>query len=131
MCGLLEGGISDWHTICKMLSVSSQSKRIRSLPPFLQSNPDAMNALKKFGIANLNDLSVEKMYEYVHEHLLPTLVASLGVDVPDDCDVYEDLSARPGQNIQNARLIITVYYQNMRSFGPFHEQCLDILCHRR
>ena len=66
------------------------------IPPFLQSNPDAMNAFKKFGIANLNDLSVEKMYEYVHEHLVPTLVASLGVDVPDDCDVYEDLPARPG-----------------------------------
>ena len=64
--------------------------------PFFLSNPDPMNAFKKFGIANLNDLSVEKMYEYVHEHLVPTLVASLGVDVPDDCDAYNLLPARLG-----------------------------------
>ena len=56
-----------------------------------------MNAFKKFEIANLNDLSVEKMYESVHEHhLVPTLVAKLGAGVPDDCDAYNLLPARLG-----------------------------------
>ena len=30
------------------------------IPPFFQSNPDAMNTFKKFWINNLNDLSVKK-----------------------------------------------------------------------
>ena len=40
---------------------------------------------KQFGIENLNLLLVEKMfeyeYDYVHEHLVPTLVSNLGLEI--------------------------------------------------
>ena len=45
-----------------------------SYPPFFQDNPDAMEAFKKHGVANLKDLSVELMYEYVHNNLIPRLM---------------------------------------------------------
>ena len=40
---------------------------------------------KQFGIENLNLLLVEKMfeyeYDYVHEHLVPTSVSNLGLEI--------------------------------------------------
>ncbi|KAI2509539.1 hypothetical protein MHU86_4916 [Fragilaria crotonensis] len=45
-----------------------------SYPPFFQDNPDAVEAFKKHGVANLKDLSVELMYEYVHNDLIPRLM---------------------------------------------------------
>jgi len=47
------------------------------LSRFFLDNPDAMDAFKKFGTANLQTLSIEKMHEYVHEHLIPTLIGNL------------------------------------------------------
>jgi hypothetical protein len=42
--------------------------------PFFQDNPDAMEAFKKHGVANLKDLSVELMLNYVHNDLIPRLM---------------------------------------------------------
>ena len=43
-------------------------------PPFFQDNPDAMEVFKKSGVANLKDLSVELMFDYVHNNLIPRLM---------------------------------------------------------
>ncbi len=47
------------------------------LRPFFVANPDAMEAFKKHGIANLKDLSVELMHKYLHQ-LIPRLLRNLG-----------------------------------------------------
>ncbi len=43
-------------------------------PPFFQDNPDTMEAFKKFGVANLKDISVELMFDYVRNNLIPRLM---------------------------------------------------------
>ena len=43
------------------------------IPPFFRDNPDAMEAFKKYGAANIQDLRVELMYNYVHHDLIPKL----------------------------------------------------------
>jgi hypothetical protein len=53
--------------------------------PFFEANPDAMNAFKKFWIENLKSLLVEKMYDYendyLHDHLVPTLVSNSSLEI--------------------------------------------------
>ena len=41
-------------------------------PPFFADNPDAMDASKKHGVANIKDLCVKMMLEYVHQELVPS-----------------------------------------------------------
>ena len=43
-------------------------------PRFFVDNPDAMDAFKKYAIANIKDLRVEMMLEYVHHELVPKLM---------------------------------------------------------
>ena len=43
-------------------------------PRFFLDNPDAMEAFKKYGVANIKDLRVEMMLEYVHSELVPKLM---------------------------------------------------------
>lgn len=43
-------------------------------PRFFVENPDAMDAFKKHGVANIKDLRVEMMLEYVHNELVPKLM---------------------------------------------------------
>jgi hypothetical protein len=43
-------------------------------PRFFVDNPDAMDAFTKHGIANIKDLRVEMMLEYVHHELVPMLM---------------------------------------------------------
>jgi hypothetical protein len=43
-------------------------------PRFFVDNPDAMDAFKKHGVANIKDLRVEMMLEYVHHELVPKLM---------------------------------------------------------
>ncbi|KAI2489341.1 hypothetical protein MHU86_25254 [Fragilaria crotonensis] len=60
-----------------------------SYPPFFQDNPDAMEAFKKRGrVANLKDLSVELMYEYVHNNdLIPRLMVKRR---HEDASLFDD-----------------------------------------
>jgi hypothetical protein len=83
---------SNWETLRRWhhrLVMSRQdgfmmapAKKTR-LPPFFLDNPDAMDAFKKFGVANLKDLSVEKMHEYLHEVLVPNMIKKLRSDDED------------------------------------------------
>lgn len=43
-------------------------------PHFFVDNPDAMDAFKKDGVANIKDLRVEMMLEFVHHELVPKLI---------------------------------------------------------
>jgi hypothetical protein len=43
-------------------------------PGFFVDNPDAMEAFKNHGVANIKDLQVEMMLEYVHNELVPKLM---------------------------------------------------------
>ena len=41
--------------------------------PFFRNNPDGMEALKKYGVADIKDLRVELMFNYDHHDLIPKL----------------------------------------------------------
>lgn len=56
------------------------------LPPFFRENPDAMEAFKQYGVDNLKDLSVEKMHNYVHDVLIPTMRSRLENGFANDND---------------------------------------------
>ena len=43
-------------------------------PRFFVDNPDAIDAFKKHGIANIKDLRVKMMLKYVHHELVPKLM---------------------------------------------------------
>ncbi|KAI2509347.1 hypothetical protein MHU86_5100 [Fragilaria crotonensis] len=45
------------------------------IPPFFRDNPDALEAFKKHGVAHIQDLCVELMYNFVHQDLLPKLLS--------------------------------------------------------
>ncbi len=45
-----------------------------TLPRVFLVNPDAMDAFKKIRVANLKDLSVEKMHKHLHEVLIPNMI---------------------------------------------------------
>jgi hypothetical protein len=46
-----------------------------NLPPFLQQNPNVVRAMQQYGCENLSQLSIEFMTEYVHDVVLPAMVA--------------------------------------------------------
>ena len=45
-----------------------------AIPRFFVDNPDTMHAFKKHGVANIKDLRVEMMLEYVSNELVPKLM---------------------------------------------------------
>ena len=45
-----------------------------TIPPFFRDNPDAMDAFKRYGVTNIQDLRAELMYNYVHQDLIPKLL---------------------------------------------------------
>ena len=68
-----------------------------AIPPFFVDNPDAMDAFKKHGVANIKeDLRVEMMLEYVTNELVPKLMQKrdgcLFNDDGDDEDVGEGVN---------------------------------------
>jgi uncharacterized lipoprotein YehR (DUF1307 family) len=44
-----------------------------NLPPFLELNPDACSAIKKYACSNLNKLSIKAVVEYKHHTVLPQM----------------------------------------------------------
>ena len=60
---------------------------------FVDSNPDAMDAFKKHdGIANIKDLRVEMMLEYVHTQLIPKLMVRREGSLFDDNGNDKDIT---------------------------------------
>ena len=53
---------------------SSAPESNTTYPPLFQDNTDAMEAFKKHSMANLKDLSVQLMFENVHNNLIPRLM---------------------------------------------------------
>jgi hypothetical protein len=48
---------------------------ITMIPPFFRDNPDTLEAFKRYGVANIQDLRVQLMYNYVHQDLIPKLLS--------------------------------------------------------
>jgi hypothetical protein len=45
-----------------------------NLPPFLDLNPKACKAIKKYGNCNLASMSIEVMSQYIHHMVLPQII---------------------------------------------------------
>ncbi len=50
------------------------TKTKHNLPPFLDLNPKACKAIKKYGNSNLASMSVEVMSQYIHRTVLPQII---------------------------------------------------------
>jgi hypothetical protein len=59
-----------------------------------------MEAFKQYGVDNLKDLSVEKMHDYVHDVLIPTMQSRLENGLAnDDDDSVSDVPATPPETV--------------------------------
>jgi hypothetical protein len=65
------------------------------IPPFFRDNPDALEAFKKHGVAHIQDLCVELMYNFVHQDLLPKLLSNAALNglFDDDGTERQDTNA--------------------------------------
>ena len=61
------------------------------LPPLLENNPDLKEGLLKHAKENLNDLSGEMMFTYLHEVALPTLIENRRQELEDNDITLEDV----------------------------------------
>jgi len=68
---------------------------------FFIDNPDAMEAFKKHGVANIKDLRVEMMLEYVHSELIPKLMVRREGSLFDDNgdDDEQDIAGIRAQHV--------------------------------
>ena len=48
--------------------------KISVLPPMLDANPDFKDNILQYAVDNLNTLSIETLYEYIHQKALPELL---------------------------------------------------------
>jgi hypothetical protein len=55
-------------------SVIVPTKTKHNLPPFLDLNPKACMAIKKYDNSNLALMSVEVMSQYIHPAVLPQII---------------------------------------------------------
>jgi hypothetical protein len=61
--------------VCSPSVLLLQSTRAKTVSPrFFVDNPDAMKAFKNHGVANINDLRVKMVLEYIHNKLVPKLM---------------------------------------------------------
>ena len=60
-------------------------------PRFFVDNPDAMEAFKNHGVANIKDLRVEMMleYYYVHNEVVPRLIVKRDGSLFNDDDDHD------------------------------------------
>jgi hypothetical protein len=70
-------------------------------PRFFIDNPDAMEAFKKHGVANIKDLRVEMMLEYVHSEVIPKLMVRREDSLFDDNgdDDEQDIAGIRAQHV--------------------------------
>ena len=54
------------------------------MPPFFREHPNAMDAIKRYGVVYLKELSIELMHSYLHDSLIPATMKSLGQAFDED-----------------------------------------------
>ena len=62
------------------------------MPPFLQQNQDTTLAIKQYACEHLHELSVELLFEYIHDVVLPKLCKEETGAVPTDDAYSSDLT---------------------------------------
>ncbi|KAI2512867.1 hypothetical protein MHU86_1413 [Fragilaria crotonensis] len=84
-------------------------------PRFFLDNPDAMEAFKQYGLANIKDLRVEMMLEYVHSELIPKLILLQNDSLYDDNG--DDVEVGSLQDNNNKDVTPTTKESFLQSYG--------------
>jgi hypothetical protein len=64
-----------WYRMfCEKQTFSIPPQWKHNLPAFLDLNPDVCDAIKKYALSNLSQLSCESESEYIHTVVLPEMV---------------------------------------------------------
>ena len=93
--------LSRWHRkfACHWYFFYKAPEAETVCPRFFVDHPDAMDAFKNHGIANMKDLQVEMMLEYVHNELVPKLMVKqdgcLFNDDGDHGDAFQEQHKTP------------------------------------
>jgi hypothetical protein len=80
MCGITEAGrsrrIRNWYSgfVTNDRRFPVQLPRKHRLPMFLDLNPGAKDSIKQYCKEHLQELSVELVFEYIHDELIPAMV---------------------------------------------------------
>ena len=66
-----KGTVSHWHLASRRNNEAFTNPHIigmkTSLPPLLERNPEVKQSIMEYAKQNLNDLSAELIYSYLHE----------------------------------------------------------------
>jgi hypothetical protein len=95
-----------------------------NLPPFLQQNPDIVQALQQYGHENLGQLSIEFMTEYVHGVVLPSMVAKekkLPVDEKQQEEGYQTEMCKVIKKYGLTKVCPATVYKWMKCLGYKYE----------
>ncbi len=63
-----------YRSFCNKCLFIVPTKTKDNLPPFLDLNPKAYKAIKKYGNCNLASMSVEVMSQHIHHMILPQII---------------------------------------------------------
>lgn len=82
--------IQRWHLEFRIYGESfdaliSKASKTRA-PKFFENNPDAKSLISKFALDNLNNLTMERMHDYIHTTLLPEIVSKVQSELRDEME---------------------------------------------
>ncbi len=113
--------LSRWHRkfACHMYYFCKVPAAKTVCPRFFVDNPDAMEAFKNHGVANIKDLRVEMMLEYyVHNEIVPMLIVKRdGSLFNDDDDHNGDGDAVVGIVLADNQVTPTTKEAFLQSYG--------------
>jgi hypothetical protein len=83
--------LSRWHLVFRRNDESFPNPHVHSidgqktsLPPLLDRNPDLARSIINYAKQNLNELSAELLYSYIHEIALPALLDERRAELADE-----------------------------------------------
>jgi hypothetical protein len=116
--------LSRWHLAFRQNNkafpnphVHSIDRKKTSLPPLLDRNPELARCIIQYAKQNMNELSAELLYSYVHEIALPVLLEERQAELVDKTYTMEQLL----HENRLTKVSITTIFRWMRQLGFKYE----------
>ncbi len=115
--------LSRWHLAFRRNNEAFPNPHVHSnktsLPPLLDRNRELGRSIIQYAKQNLNELSAELLYSYVHEIALPALLDERRAELADESFTMEQLL----RENQLTKVSITTIFRWMRRLGFKYEVC--------
>jgi hypothetical protein len=91
-----------------------------NLPPFLQANPAICSAMQQYGKENLRELSIEMMVDYIHNTVLPNMIAeekNITVEEVRNTEGYDEAKQKILRQYGLTKVCPSTVYKWMKLLG--------------